>query len=277
MPRAKTQPHPYDFDVFVAQSPVFTLEELAAARGGSRQRSAARNQLKRYLATGRIKPVARELYASVPPGRDPERFVPDPFLVAAAARPDGVFAYHSALELQGAAHSVWHECTLHCDQRRTALRVGSSRILFLATPTAVVSRRAQTVATREFPRSTRQLVATGPERSLVEGLRQPHRVGGLDELIESVRGLPLLDFRLLERVLEIYGEKMLWAAAGWIAERHAETWSTPAEFLDQCRRHRPRQNQYIVRGLGGGRLLKAWRLIVPAHLVEDGETRAADQ
>ncbi len=34
MPRAKTRPHPYDFDVFVARSPVFTLEELAAARGG---------------------------------------------------------------------------------------------------------------------------------------------------------------------------------------------------------------------------------------------------
>jgi len=273
-----SEPKPaYHFEAFLAGSPVFTLAELAAARGDSTRREAARNQLKRHLARGRVKSIARELYAVVPPGMDPERFVPDPFLVAAAARPDGVFAYHSALELLGAAHSVWNDCTLHCDLRRTALRVGSTRILFLATPAAVMSRSAQTVATRHVPRATRQLVATSPERTLVEGLRQPHRVGGLDELIESVRGLPLLDFRLLERVLEIYGEKMLWAAAGWMTERHAETWSTPAEFLDQCRRHRPRRNQYLVRSLGGGRLLKDWRLIVPAHLVEDGANRAADR
>jgi hypothetical protein len=32
---------------------------------------------------------------------------PDPFLVAAAVRPDSVFSYHSALEFLGAAHSVW--------------------------------------------------------------------------------------------------------------------------------------------------------------------------
>lgn len=272
------QPKPaYDFEAFLASSPVFTLEELAAARGNSTRRGAARNQLKRHLARGRVKSIARELYATVPRGVDPERFVPDLFLVAAAARPDGVFAYHSAFELLGAAHSVWHDCTLHCDQRRTALRVGSSRILFLATPAAIASRGAQTVATRRFPRATRQLLATGPERTFVEGLRQPHRIGGLDELMECVRGLPLLDFRLLERVLEIYDEKTLWAAAGWIAEKNAEAWSTPPEFLDQCRRRQSLQHQYLVRGLRGGRLIKDWRLIVPMHLVEEGESRAADR
>ncbi|MEO7794224.1 MAG: hypothetical protein ABIV06_05570 [Thermoanaerobaculia bacterium] len=272
------QPKPaYDFEVFLAASPVFTLAELAAARGDPTRREAARNQLKRHVASGRVKSVARELYASVPRGMDPERFVPDPFLVAAAARPDGVFAYHSAFELLGAAHSVWHDCTLHCDRRRTALRVGSTHILFLATPEAVLSRGAQTLATRSFPRATRQLVATGPERTLVEGLRQPHRVGGLDELMECVRGLPLLDFRLLESVLAIYGEKILWAAAGWITEKYAAAWWTPPAFLDQCRRRRPLQHQYLVRDLRGGRLMRDWHLIVPEHLAEEGASRAADR
>lgn len=265
----------FDFEAFLARSPVFTLGELAAARGHGRERAAARNQLKRHLATGHVKSVARELYAAVPRGVDPERFTPDPFLVAAAARPDGVFAYHSALELLGVAHSVWQECTLHCDRRRAPLRVGSTRILFLSTPMALRNRHAQTVATCQVPRATRQLVTTGPERTVVEGLRQPHRAGGLDELLESVAGLPLLDFRLLERVLGIYDEKTLWAAAGWISEMHREAWSTPPRFLDECRRRRPLQNQYIVRGLRGGRLLRDWRLIVPAHLAGHGESRAA--
>jgi len=185
-----------------------------------------------------------------------------------------VFAYHTALELLGAAHSVWHECTLHCDQRRKTLKVGSTRILFLLTPTALRRRRLQTMATRTVPHLTRQLVVTGPERTIVEGLRQPHRVGGLEELVESVGGLPLLDFRLLERVLEVYNEKTLWAAVGWITESHREAWSTPAKFLDDCRRRRPRQNQYVFRGLRGGRLLREWRLIVPAGIAGSMENRA---
>ena len=95
--------------------------------------------------------------------------------------------------------------------------------------------------------------------------------------MECVRGLPLLDFRLLERVLEIYDEKMLWAATGWIAEKFASAWLTPADFLDQCRRRQSLQHQYLVRDLRGGRLIKDWRLIVPMHLAEEGESRAADR
>jgi predicted transcriptional regulator of viral defense system len=268
-------PRPLDLEAFLADSPVFTLAQLAGARGAQTHLAAARNQLKRHLASGRVKAVARELYAAVPPGLDAGRFQPDPFLVAAAARPEGVFAYHSALELLGAAHSMWHECTLHCDRRRAALQVGATRILFLSTPTALKRRRLQTVATRTIPRLTQHLIATGPERTLVEGLRQPHRVGGLEELVESVSGFPLLDFRILERVLELYDEKTLWAAAGWLTETYREVWSTPDSFLDACRRRRSRQNQYVVRGLRGGRLLRDWRLIVPAHLVGSMENRAA--
>jgi predicted transcriptional regulator of viral defense system len=263
--------------VFLESAPVFSLDELAVARGGVDQRTAARNQLKRYLRSGRILAVAREIYARVPPGLDPERFVPDPFLVAFAACPQGVFAYHSALELLGVAHSVWSEHTLHGRQRRSPIRVGSFRVRFLPTPTAIARRRAWSLGTRQVPRSTRQLVVTGPERTLVEGLRRPELAGGLDELLDSVAGLPLLDFELLERLLAVYAEKSLWAATGWLAERLTGSWSTPTRFLDRCRRHRPRQNQYLVRNARGGKLVQPWRLIVPEHLREGGGEGAANR
>jgi hypothetical protein len=128
-----------------------------------------------------------------------------------------------------------------------------------------------------LPRSTRQLVVTGPERTLVEGLRRPGLVGGLDELLDSVAGFPLLDFSLLERILTVYAERSLWAATGWLAERLAESWSTPKEFLERCRRHRPKQNQYLVRNERGGKLVRTWRLIVPEHLAGNEGDRAADR
>jgi hypothetical protein len=131
--------------------------------------------------------------------------------------------------------------------------------------------------TRQVPRATRQLVVTGPERTLVEGLLRPELVGGLDEFLVSVSGFPLLDFELLERLLGVYTEKSLWAAGGWLAERFAESWSPPTKFLDRCRRHRPKQNQYLVRDSRGGRLIQPWRLIVPEHFLEDWGDRASNR
>jgi len=267
---------PFDFDVFLADHPVFSLRQLAAARGEEKNQDAARNQLKHHLATGRIKAVARGVYALVPPGLDAQRYLPDPFLVAQAARPNGIFAYHSALELLGAAHSVWHECTLHCDRRREPIEIGPTRILFLATPKPLARGKLQTIGTRPVAHQVRHLVTTGPERTLVEGFRRPHRVGGLEELLESIPSFATIDFDVLRQVLVAYDERTLWAVVGWLAERYSEQWSTPARFLDLCRQRGLRQNQYLVRGLRGGRLVSGWNLIVPETLVNAAEDHAAN-
>lgn len=266
----------FDFDVFLADHPVFSLERLAAARGDERNQGAARNQLKHHLATGRIKAVARGVYAFVPPGLDAQKYLPDTFLVAQAARPNGIFAYHSALELLGAAHSVWHECTLHCDRRREPIEVGPTRILFLATPKPLARGELQMIGTRSVAHQVRHLVTTGPERTLVEGFRRPHRVGGLEELLESTIGFSMMDFDTLRLVLEAYDERTLWAAVGWLAERNRQQWSTPERFLGLCHKRGLRQNQYLVRGLRGGRLLSGWKLIVPETLVKTVESHAAN-
>lgn len=119
---------------FFNTRPVFSLNEAAeilAPRGG---RSATLERLKYHMKGGRLKPVTRGVYAVVPPGVPVEGFQPDPFLTAATVRPDGIFSHHSALELLGAAHSVWHGYTLYTERRRRPLRVNSGEIHFLDPP-----------------------------------------------------------------------------------------------------------------------------------------------
>lgn len=171
---------------------------------------------------------------------------------------------------------MWHECTLHCDQRREPIDAGTTRILFLATPAPLRRRGLQMLGTRSVPHQVRQLVTTGAERTLVEGFRRPHRVGGLEELLESMSGVPTLDFALLRQVLEGYAERTLWAAVGWLTERNRETWSTPEKFLEVCHENGPGQNRYLLRRLRGGRLVRGWKLIVPESLLRSAERDAAD-
>lgn len=256
---------------FFDKHPVFSLDEAMSALEAPGGRAGTIERLKYHLETGRLKSVAREVYAVVPPGILADRFSADPFLVAAVIRPDGVFSGHSALELLGAAHTIWGGCTLYSDRHRTPLPVGGVTVRFLVHPKAMRPERRQYFGTRMVERRGRLIRCTGPERTLVEGFRHPSLVAGLEELVLSASGFPTLDLDLLEEVLRRYGVRNLWAAAGWFLERFQETFHVPESYLQRMEPHCPKSPQYMVRQRRGGTLASRWNLIVPIELTRLGE------
>jgi len=257
-------------DGLFARRPVFSLEEATRelAPPGGRAGTVAR--LKHHLATGRLRLLARGVYAVVPPGMAPEALRPDPFLVAAAARPDAVFTHHAALELLGAAHSVWNECTAYTSKRRRRIEFDGTTVRFLDRPAPMVERSGRQLGTRKVERRGRLLETTGPERTLVEGFRRPHLVGGLEELVRSAAGFATLDLDLLGAVLERYGVANLWAATGWFLERSRDVFHVQEEVLEWHASRVPVSAQYLDRGRRGGTLQRRWNLIVPTELERFG-------
>jgi hypothetical protein len=146
--------------------------------------------------------AARGVYAVVPPGRQTEDFRPDPFLVAAAVRPDGVFSHHSALELLCVAHSVWNQCTLYAAERRRPLRLDEITVRFLDHPGPLRKGSGIHLGTRKIEKQGKLLLITGPERTLIEGFRRPALAGGLEELVTSAGGFGVLDLGLIDEVLQ---------------------------------------------------------------------------
>ena len=251
---------------FFARHPVFSLDQAEEAMAPPGGRPAMVQRLKHHLSSGRLLHVARGLYAVVPAGFEASEFRPDPFLVAAAARPDAVFCHHSALELLGAAHSVWNECTAYTARPRRPISLADGTVSFLAEPQVMQSSAAGHVATRKVERRGQLLVTTGPERTLVEGFRWPDRSGGLEELVVSAGGFVTLNLELLEDVLERYAQARLWAATGWFLEQNQETFHVPEEFLARMADRVPRSPQYLERGARGGAMVSRWNLIVPEAL-----------
>lgn len=250
---------------FFEAHPVFSLGQAARALGQSGERERVRGRLKHHLKTGRLKTVARGAYVVVPYGSDPKQVKADPFQVAATLRPDAVFSHHSALELLGVAQSLWRQCTLYTSAVRRPLALADRRVLFLAHPTPL--RRRHQLATQQVERAGALLRVTGPERTLVEGFRRPALVGGLEELVQSASGFPVLDLEVLETTLRAYDAANLWAATGWFLERYQSTFHVPDSVLALCERHRPRSPQYLARGTRGGVLASRWNLILPEVLV----------
>ena len=93
---------------FLARHAVFTVAELDRflANRGSGNPNTRKSLLSYHRRQGRIIPVRRGLYATVPMGTDSASAPVDPYLLAAKMTEDAVLAYHTALEFHGRAYSV---------------------------------------------------------------------------------------------------------------------------------------------------------------------------
>lgn len=258
-----------DSEAFFSQTPVFTLGEFAASL--ELTPTQAYERAKYYLRKGRLRTLERGLYSVVPLGTRPQDIHPDRFLAAAAVRADAIFSHHAALELLGVAHTDWNVCTVFTARRRRHLVLENAEIRFLAHPTPLVRKKLEAIATRKVERQTRLLNVTGPERTLVEGFRQPHQIGGLSELVESVSGFGVLALDVLDEVLTAYDQRFLWASVGWFLESFRDTFFVPADYLDHLEAHKPRSPQYLPRGLRSGTLVPRWNLVLPANVVGERE------
>jgi hypothetical protein len=256
---------------FFAANPVFSLDDAVRYLTPPRGRPGAVERLKHHLETGRLKLITKGAYAVVPAGVAAAQFRPDPFLVALAVRSDAIFSHHSALDLLGTAHSIWNQCTLYTARRRRPLVLYGTTIQFLDHPGMLKSDAALHLGTRKIEHRGKMLEATGPERTLLEGFRRPGLVGGLEELVNSAAGFPILDLKLLEELLREYSTANLWAAAAWFLERHQGTFYVPSNILDRMQKHRPRSPQYLERNSRGGVLAPRWNLILPRVVMEPGE------
>jgi len=248
---------------FFATHPVFSLDEATKALSPPGGRSGTLERLKYHLKKGRVISVSRGIYAVVPPGVSPDNFSPDPFLVAATARSHGVFVYHSALELLGAAHSAWHIHTLFVESPRRPIKLNGISIKFLTHPKPLRTKKAQTTGTRKIERQGYWVSVAGPERTLVEGFRNPHYVGGIEEHLLSASGFPVLDLDLLEQILKTYDTRKLWAATGWFLEQFQKDFHVPEELLERFEKNIPRSPLYLIHDNRGGTLSQRWNLILP--------------
>jgi len=264
--KSKSRRRDSKLKALLGQHTVLSYDSLLEMGGGKARADRVRESAKYYARTGKLRHLTRGLYAVVPHGADPSSFLPDPYLVAAALRPDAVLSHHSALDLLGVARSVFHFFPYLTNSPRRTLRLDGREWPALSRPNPLAQRGNTEFGVVEVDRRGTVVRVTGPERTLVDGFLALRWVGGLEEHTESAAGFFDLDLDLLDAYLTMLGCAVAFAAVGWFLERHPQVAGNASSNLRRFEERVPKNPAYLGPRERGGRLERRWNLVVPSHL-----------
>ena len=249
---------------YLEQHAVFTLDEFLSAVDGTVSRSTRYTNLRNAVGRGQARRLTRGLYASnmgAFRGRTPRVS-----LVAAKSAPDAVLAYHTALEAHGVAHSISRRVLFVSDRRVSVFSVDGYRFERVAPPKRLAC-LAGGPEQSQLVRSGDDLVlATTPERTLVDCLMRLDLAGGLEEVLRSMGGFPNMDSERVAQYVRALGSPTAAARAGWLLELGRQMWHVPESDLERLRAMTGRGPYRLSGSAHSADFVAGWRLYVPAGL-----------
>jgi predicted transcriptional regulator of viral defense system len=270
MPEMRQIDQPMKLNEFLSQHAVFTVDELdrfLSARGSGKPNT-RKSLLTYYRKQGRIIPVRRGLYATVPLGGDPASSPVDPYLVAAKMTADAVLAYHTALEFHGKAYSVYTRLYYVSTSKSLPLKFQAHEFVRAAVPHPLRAKGKEMFGITSYKRSGVELRVTNLERTLVDVLDRPDLTGSWEEIWRSLESVEFFDLDQIIEYVFLLENATTAAKVGFFLQQHRETLIVEDTHLNPLRKMRPRQPHYFIRGKRKGcRWVKDWNLLVPVEIL----------
>jgi predicted transcriptional regulator of viral defense system len=255
---------------FLSQHAVFTVDELdrfLSVRGSGKPNT-RKSLLTYYRNQGRIIPVRRGLYATVPFGDDPLSTPVDPYLIAAKMSVDAILAYHTALEFYGKAYSVYSMLHYVSARKSSPLKFRAYEFRRAPVPHLLLEKGKEMFGVAVHNRSGVEVRVTNLERTFVDIIDRPDLAGSWEEIWRSLESIEFLDLdQVVEYALLLENSTTI-AKVGFFLEQHKEDLMIDDKHLNPLRRLRPRQPHYFMRGNRKGcQWVKDWNLLVPVEIL----------
>ena len=255
---------------FFAAHPIFSRAELTTHLGDHRSGNpkAVDALLRYHVGAGHLLKLRRGLYAAVPTGADPGDCPVDPYLLASRLAGDAVLGYHTALELNGKAHSVFQEFHVLTGTAIRPFRFRGQRFRAVAFPRKLVRADKERSGVETRDRAGLDLEVTGIERTLVDLFDRPDLGGGVEEVWRSLGTVEFFDLEAVTEYALLLGNATTVAKVGFFLEAHRERLMVSDAHLARLRHRRPCQPHYFAkRNTGNARLVAGWNLVVPESVM----------
>lgn len=255
---------------FLSQHAVFTVKELdhfLSARGSGKPNT-RKSLLTYYRNQGRIIRVRRGIYASVPIGVDPVSSPVDPYLVAAKMTEDAVLAYHTALEFNGKAYSVYTKLHYVSERKSLPLKFQSHEFTRAPVSNTLRAKGQEMFGVSNHKRSGVKVRVTNLERTFVDVLDRPDLTGSWEEIWRSLESIEFFDLDQVVDYTLMLENATTAAKVGFFLDQHKETLMVDEAYLKSLRKLRPRQPHYLIRGKRKDcQCVKDWNLMIPVEIL----------
>ena len=262
---------PAKLNEFFLEHSVFTVDELdrfLLERGGAGNPNTRKSLLAYHRNQGRIIPVRRGLYATVP--RVNQTQVPvDPYLVAAKMTPDAILAYHTALEFHGKAYSVYASLQYASVIQSLRSSFQSCRFVRVPQPRSIVAKGEAMFGVIKREYSGVEVRVTSLERTLVDVLDRPDLTGTWEEIWRSLEYIESLNMNLVTEYVLLLENSTTAAKVGFFLEQNRSNLPVSDSWLNLLRALRPKKPHYMVPGKRGDcKLVRDWNLMVPVEVLD---------
>jgi predicted transcriptional regulator of viral defense system len=231
----------------------FTRDNVEAMTGN---RETAHSVIEAYKKKGLIESVRRDLFVAV--SLETKQPVPNRYAIASHAASGAYVSHHSAFDYHGLANQVYYEVYAAAETRFRAFEYGG------LTYRHVVSPFSEGVESKKDG-----VRVTDLERTVIDGIKDFEKNGGLEELLRCIGLAPYLDQSKLLAYLSDYGNAFLYQKAGYILGHYREALKLSEEFFVACRAEIPKSKRYLYKNLPQEAHMqnRTWSLYVPADLM----------
>jgi len=230
----------------------FTVDDVSALTGN---RETAYSIIKAYNKKGLIENVKRDLWVSI--SLETKRPVPNRYAIGSHAAPNAYIAYHSALEYHGIANQIYYEVYAASVNRFRTFEHDGLTYTHVQSPTDI--------GIMVKPGGVR---LTDLERTVLDGINDFSKVGGLEELLRSITLIPFLDGNKLFKYLNVYNKIFLFQKTGYILEHFKNGLKLTDDFFDDCKARVTGSKRYLYPRLQNKSPVfnSGWALYVPKDL-----------
>jgi predicted transcriptional regulator of viral defense system len=247
---------------FFAKNPVFTLKEFVGFY--QNVSNANLNSVIRLIhyheKVGNILHIRRGFFAYVPIANRRKDYKVNPYLIAGRITEDSIIAYHTSLELQGVAYSVFHEFYFITEKVLKPFEFQGIRYRPL--------KKYSDYGVTSFNRDGLDIKTTIIERTLVDLLAHPKYSGGLNEIWQSFELVSLLNIdKVIEYTFSLNNATAV-AKVGFFLEQHRDKFNVSEYHLLLLESKKPKHKHYLERDKRkNGKLIQRWNLVVPLSLL----------
>jgi len=256
--------------IFFYEHPVFRHEEFVAWKTQQKSLKALsiNTALQHYIKVGRIINIRRGLYAVIPPNQTAEIATIDTYLVAAKAAPDSILAYHTALELYGAAYSSFSTSSYLTEHKNKAFEFHNQWFQATAHPLALKKANLTAIGIQTINRQGLEIKITSLERTYVDILDRIELCGGWEEVCRAINNLHVPDVdKVISYCLLLQNDRLA-AKVGYFLDQREGAFKVSEEQLAPLLAAKPKIPQYASkRGRDKFSLIKKWNLLLPITVI----------